>query len=265
MDSNERLLELFNRSNNPPKEFTNRNILLHNPVPQPVGESGSDTRMVVDGIPGFGYYNGVEVTYKRIPLSDFLAGTTVRSITPITMEGFIGQLNALYGTYIELRVEDLEEFEIPEIAQDETVAISLKAKAESIGFVGEQEVSYTYGRPMLNQVVLNTDLDVLSYIAVKNTEDFKSALHITWGIDFTSLRDAIKPQGNGRMTDWVALQEAAQFLGIPPWAEATVTDISTASDPKANPKFDRVVIQRAVVSGGMKGDLYFHYNLFDEV
>ena len=266
MNSDERLLELFNRSNNPPKEFTKKNIRFDNPTPITIeSEGGADTKMVVDGIPGFGYYNGVEVTYRRIPLQDFLAGTTVRSIKPITMAEFVGQLNAVYGTYVELRVEDLEDFEIPAIAQDETVVISLKARAESTGFVGEQDISYTYGRPLLNQVILNTKLDVLSFIGVRNTEPFKSALHISWGIDFTSVRDALKLKANGLVTDWEALQTAAQFFGFPAWVEGPMVDISTASDPKANPKFDRVVIQRNVTSPGMKGDLYFHYNLFDEV
>lgn len=266
MNSDERLLELFNRSNTPPKEFTKKNIHFDNPVPIPVeGEGGNDTRMVVDGIPGFGYYNGVEVTYKRIPLQDFLAGVTVRSIQPITMADFVSQLNALYGTYVELRVDDLEDFEIPVINQDESVTILLKAKAESTGFVGEQEIEYTYGRPLLNQVVLNTNLDVLRFLNVGPTEPYRSATHISWGIDCTSLRDAIKPNAKGLPTDWEALQAAAQFFGWPAWVQGVVTDISTASDPKANPKFDRVVVQRNVISPGMKGDLYFHYNLFDEV
>lgn len=258
MKSFDKLLELLNLANVPPKEFTGKNLRLGSPT---VSEGAStNTKVMVEGIPGFGYYNEKEISYTRIPLTEYLTNTTVRSIVPLTKEAFMIQLNAVYD--LELSLEDLEEFVIPEITLNDSVAIDLTAAASSIGFQGFAQVTYTYGRPLIESVIIVRDLTVLKFVIPNSS--YLSALHMTWGKDFTSVRDAIKVK-NSTYTDWDALQVACQFLNIPVWGKGNIIDIPTSADPLANTAFDRVVIQRSVVSAGMLGDLYFHYNLFDEV
>ncbi|MNR57901.1 hypothetical protein D3C85_1787670 [compost metagenome] len=87
----------------------------------------------------------------------------------------------------------------------------------------------------------------------------------TWGIDFTSIRDAIKPV-NGKYTDFTKVQVACTYFGIPAWAEGSITDNATSAVPDSNQAFDRVVIQKNVYGwGALKGDIYLHYNNLDEV
>lgn len=256
----ETLLGLLNKANVPPKEFTGKNIRMGVPVDDAASAGG--TKIMVEGIPGFGYYNEVEVEYRRVPLTEYLGeDAVVRSIVPLTKDALMVQLNAVYD--LELSLEDLEDFEIPSVGLNESATITLTAKNASIGFKGIQGVTYTYGRPLLTQAITSRDLAVLKFVIPDSA--YKSALHITWGKDFTSVRDAIKLKSDSMVSDWDALQTACQFLNIPAWTQGRCIDIPTSGDPFANPAFDRVVIQRNVSSGGMVGDLYFHYNLFDEV
>ena len=256
----ETLLGLLNKANVPPKEFTTTNLRVGVPV-EDAGAAGG-TKIMVEGIPGFGYYNEVEVEYRRVPLTEYLGeDAVVRSITPLTKDALMVQLNAVYD--LELTLDDLEDFEIPPVGLNESATITLTAKNASIGFKGIQGITYTYGRPLLEQVITNRDLAQLRFVIPDSA--YKSALHMTWGKDWTSVRDAIKPNKDRLYSDWDALQAACQFFGIPAWVQGHITDTPTSGDPLANPAFDRVVIQRTVSSSGMIGDLYFHYNLFDEV
>jgi len=256
--ANAKLLELVNAENLPAKLLTEINVTFA--APNPTEDPDRDTVVTITGVPGRGYTGSVDITYKRVPLSLVAPTANIRSLQPFTKESTVTLLNSMFGLF--LTVADFEDFTPPVLNHDEAATLTLTALETSKNFTGSIEVEFFIGRPQLEAVVGARILGVLKHPISNLT---RSARMATWGIDFTSLRDAIRPL-KGTYTDFDRVQVACAFFGIPAWVKGAVVDYATSAVPDSNPAFDRVVIQKNVNGGGaVQGDMYFHYNNLDEV
>lgn len=261
MDSSDKIRQLAEEANNPPKPFTAVNVLT-GAVSIAVGQD-YNTRLVLNGKPGKGYYGPAEVFYDRIDLATMDNSLVIRTTkVPLTPEMMVTLLNGVFNLWTT--VEDFGDIPIPLVEKEgDTDAVLLTANPESIGFIGENFFTFEYGRSELSAVVTNRNLTVLKHpIPVGN---MLSARMLTWSRDFTSLRDAIKVTKEGKYTDWDAVQVACATYGIPAWVEGPIVDKPTSDVPDSNPLFDRVVIQSNVGSPRMSGSVYLHYNILEEV
>lgn len=259
MDSADKIRALINEANLPPKAFTARNLRLQTPEVN-VGD-GYNTRLEVGGIPGRGYYNNSEVFYRRIDLGIVVRTTPLKTTAPLTQELVIDLLNAACGLFLTL--DDVEPFDVPDIVTEGVGSVTLVATPLSLGFTGTLTFDLEYGRSELDSVVGARSLPVLRHPIDVDTR--MSARMMTWSKDFTSLRDALVVNKTGDYTDWSAVQAACLLLGIPAWDKGKIADYATSAVPDANPLFDRVVIQRGASGPRIVGDIYFHYNLLEEI
>lgn len=258
MDSAEKLRQLLNDQQLPPKLFTERNLIMR--IPEADAGEEWNTKLELEGIPGRGYIGTDEVFYKRIPLNLIERVTPLRSVDPLTPQLVIDLFNASTGAWLVL--DDLEDFTPPALEDGDSGSVTITAKSTSLGFTGSANINLEYGRSWLDSVVYSRNLPVMKHpIAV---DWRKSARMLTWSKDFTSLRDSLLPV-KGRYADWPTFSAACAEMGIPSWGEGGITDNPTSAVADANPLFQRVVIQRNAVSGEMYGDLYFHYNILEEI
>lgn len=229
----------------------------------PIEAEDANTVLTIQAKPGRSYTGEVEIRYKRLDLSAILAGADLRSTEPFTEQMIIDLLNTQFQLFLTL--EDFEDFDPPALELDQSATLTLVAKADSRGFYGSAEIDLMYGKTLLESVVGSRTLREFNHPDV-GISGFKSARMMTWGQDFTSLRDAIKPKAVTLLySDWTALQAACTYLRIPSWKEGTIQDYPTSEIADSNQSFDRVVIQRNVSSSEMRGDVYLHYNNLEEV
>jgi hypothetical protein len=259
MDSTDKLLQLLNETNDPLKTFTRINVGLVDV--QSVEIDGPITKVTVTAVPGRGYSGSVDVQYHRLDLSEVIAGKTVRSLNAMTPQIVIDLINSSLGLF--LSVDDLLPFTTPTPEEGTAVVIDIEAAPDSPGFMGLTQITVEYGRSWLDQVVGRRSLNELTHPI--SVDYRKSARMLTWGRDFTCVRDAIKPDKNGDYTNWDVLQKACAAMGIPSWDKWKIADYPTTAIPDANPAFHRVVIQTATYSGTMVGKIYLHYNVLEEV
>ena len=256
------VIALLNRDNLPAKELTRKNVSFSEPAVD-VGEL-YNTRMTMSGVPVFGYYGDVEFFYTRLNLPELVPDTAMFAEAVMTKAETVAQLNRRYGLY--LTEDDLEDFTPPTLNPGDTVSVPIQCRAGSLGFVGVVNLVYQYGKPELTAVISQRTMGLLKHPIATPLTGYASARMLTWGKDMTSLRDAFAiDKKTGSYTDFSAIQVAAQYLNIPGWLAGPLEDHPTSEVADANPAFDRVMIQRAVISSGMVGDIYFHYTTFDEV
>lgn len=262
MDSQGKLLDLINETNDPVKPLTQMNVKFMGVT----AGSGDQATLLLEGVAGRGYSGQAELTYKRLDLSEILAGAKVRAPDELTPDSFLALLNNAYNLF--LTTLDLELIEIPPLGEGEVAQIQLTTLPNSYGFHGDVAITLEFGKSWLDQVVARKSLNTLTH-PIK-VEYAYSARMLTWNRDFTCLRDAIKPNAKGEYSDWDTLQKACTAMGIPTWVQrAGLVDQPTSAVPDANPKFQRVVIQSNVpLPGGaprIMGPMYFHYNVLEEI
>lgn len=259
-DSFARVLTEVNEKNIPKYPLSLKNVKPG--VPEAVVHEEFNTRMNLAAVPGTVYYNQVDIFYKRLTLSEILPDATIRNTEAFTPQLLIDMINSQYNLF--LTIDDVEAFVPPVLQYGESATITLVARDDSYGFLGAVEVEVTNGKTVVESVIGVRILPIMNHPV-----DWKlgklSARMLTWGIDFTSLREkfAIDPKSSTAV-DYPGLLEACSILGIPEFANGKLTDSPTTSVPDSNPAFDRVTIMSAAGGTGMSGSLYFHYNLFDE-
>lgn len=257
--STSKIIEELNALNLPPKTFTDINISLQDI--EVIETETANTKLTVKSVPGRGYYNDVDIYYKRLVLGDIIQNADVRSLEEFTPESVVQLLNGAFGLF--LTVDDFEPFTPPVVANGDVEELTLTARATSRGFIGGAVINLTHSKAFLDSIVGLKILPVRNHPDVVNSK--MSARMVTWDVDFTSVRDAIKPTNPGqRYTDWAALQTACSYLGIPGWNEGVITDYPTSAIPDSNPAFDRVVVQAGFYSDQMIGPMYLHYNILEE-
>jgi len=257
-----RLLNEANEKNVPKRPLSLINITPQAPVVLE-GNEKFNSAITIEAVPGRVYVGQQTLLYKRISLTEALEDLQLRNTVPFTSEMVIEMVNRQLGLFIT--PEDLEPFTPPTLELNETKTLTLVSRPESFGFIGSVEIELMYGRTLLESIIHIRLLDLF-----KHPDDpalaKKSGRMLTWGIDFTSLRDALKVDpATATYTDWTTLQSACLYMGIPSWFQGSIVDYPTSAIDDCNKDFDRVVVQQAVVSSSILGPLYFHYNLLDEV
>lgn len=259
-DSFARVLTEVNEKNIPKHPLTLKNVKPG--MPEPLVHEEFNTRMNLAAVPGTVYYNQVDIFYKRLTLSEILSDVTIRNTEAFTPQLLIDMLNSQYNLF--LTIDDVEPFVPPVLEYGQSATITLTARDDSYGFLGSIEIEVVNGKTVVDSVIGVRILPVLNHPV-----DWKlgksSTRMLTWGIDFTSLRDkfVIDPK-LGTAVDYPGLVAACSILGIPEFSNGKLTDSPTSAVPDSNPRFDRVTIMATPGAKGMLGALYFHYNLFDE-
>jgi hypothetical protein len=260
MNSADKIRQLLNDTNLPPKEFTSINLRMDLPVAD-VGE-GYNTRLGLEGVPGRGYYGTDEVFYRRIDLSSINRQTPIRTTIPLTAQVVLDLFNTVTALFLTL--DDVEPFTPPALEDGDSGEVTIVAVESSLGFIGSALIPLEYGRSWLDSVVGTRTLPVLRH-PIAYIDSRRSARMLTWSKDFTCLRDSFKLDKISQYSNWQVLVSACLEMGIPSWVQSGAQDYATSDVPDSNPLFDRVTIQRNVTSSGMVGDLYFHYNILEEV
>lgn len=253
MSNADRMYLVLNESFLPPKEFNGKRLTFG---PATVTtQFDRDTVVTVTGIPGRGYYGDVDLYYNRMDLTAEVGSFSFRSTEQHTRETVAQALARRYQ--LDIDPDDFEPFTVPVLEEGQSTDITLTVKADSIQWKGSIPVHLEYGQSWLDDMVGKTTLDAFSH---PNSTNRQSARLFTWGVDFSGIQAALKPQLNGDYTDWNAVATLSALLGIPAWVRGKVVDRATVDVPDSNPRFERVVIQQSVTSGVMVGPLYFHYN-----
>ena len=258
MSSADKLLELINEANLPPKVLTNINVTFGT-VAIDTGADGRNTNLVITGVPVNGYRGDVTIRYTRLDLSDIVADT-LRTNQTLSKAVVVGLVNQAYGMF--LAEDDLEDFTIPPLdSSNITATISLTADVASVGFVGTVDLVLDYGNAFLDGVIYVRKLPTLVHPIPVTT--LQSTRMLTWNLDFTSIADALAVTAAKGYTDWSTVQAAAGSFGLPSWPQGLITDNATSAIADANPAFDRVVIQTGILTNELQGDIYLHYNVIN--
>lgn len=255
MRSTEQLHIVLNEQFLPPKEFTNDRLTWG--IPAVTDLHDRNTVCTVNGIPGKGYYGDVDVYYNRLNTDQFVTQFTYRSEETITLQILVDALANVYG--MDITVDDFVDHVIPELSEGESYDFTLTVDTASLQWIGSIEITLQYGKSWLDAAVGRRDLDVMTHPYTPAPPKLTARL-VTWDIDFSAIRDELKPTSRGRYTQWATVKDVCDRIGIPAFLEGSVIDRATADVPDANPAFNRVVIQQSVTSGRLQGPLYFHYN-----
>lgn len=251
------LIKQINEANLPIKQVTRDNTDFDGLTE--ADHNGHNTMVWLRSVPGKGFANDVQLYYTRVDLVEALDGKTIRSATAdtLTPSGLLTLLNNQFRTFLDL--DDVEPFTIPVLAEGESAQITIEARDYNLIWFNSAEVTLFHGRAYLDVVVSSTALNILNHPISEKTR--MSARMLTWDRDFTSIKEALAIDSKtGSFVDGVQVLRACGDLGIPAWNLSRISDYPTSQVADANPKFERVVIQRSVSSSGMVGDVYLHYN-----
>lgn len=257
----EKLRSLLNEVNYPPTPFSKMNLKLG--VPK-VADSDKNTSLMLTGTRGRGYAGQVEVEYDRINLDIYIQQDySIRSEATLTPDTLLTHINLTHSLWLE--ADDFTDIEVPTVSIGESGAIRLKLKADSLGWYsegsGDYEINYIYGRPFIDVVVAKKAVGEIVEVV---EQGMVSARMLLWGVDFTSIAPALKVNPTTlSYSDPTSVINAAAFYGVSEWEPGVITDHPTAEIEDSNQSFDRVTIQRNLVSSSVVGPLYFHYNLLD--
>ena len=260
MSSSDVIIIYLNDVNVPPKTLNGVNVSFG--VPEVLEDGDYNTNVRLDAVPGKGYYGFVQLHYNRQQLST-VGETHVRSTTGFTKQMIVDTINALFGAQME--TGDIEDPVIPSIGVGETATVSIIAKSESLGWVGQVDLEFEYAKTALNVMIKSKDLGVLrhSNIYYKSTYNWMPiAKFLSSDLDFTAFRDYMKPSPQGRMIGIARIQTVLAKLGFPGIRPLTMSDLATSQVPDSNQDFDRVVVLN-IEADNMLGPLYLHYNNFD--
>lgn len=254
MSNKERLFIVLNDQFLPPKEFNEKRITFTDPVA--VDQYDRNTMVTVTGIPGKGYYGEVDVFYNRLQLEDYVTDFEFRSLDPLSRDSVAEALSRRYELSID--PSDFTGVEIPPLGDGESFDGELVVDPTSLQWVGSVIIRLEHGKSWLDTMVGSRNLDVHRHPNPSKTKRF--AKMDLWGIDFSAIQWALKPNARGEYTDWDTVRAVCRSINIPDWTKNRVIDRATADVPDSNPAFQRVVIQDTVSSGLLQGPIYFHYN-----
>lgn len=252
----EELLKIINTANNLAIPLTDENVILGTPIAE--NASGKNTYVVISTIPTKGYFNEVGVRYNRIDLSAIVPETQweLRTNNTTDLHSALVDINAKYGTY--LVAEDVINETFPSMVDDDVVEVSIIAENDSIGWIGSRDITIYKGLYYLQEEVTTLEYNLFNHY--ENTAGKVSGRMATWGIDFTPYLAQLAIS-EGAWVSFSNVLGVCYMLGIPAWADGPVSDHATSEIADANPAFDRVLIQSTVVSSGITGPLYFHYDV----
>lgn len=258
--SKDLVLGLINQNNTPPKPITKDNLYFGRPKMDADGITSIVPTVAVLGSEYTGYAN---FSYRRINLSKVFDDRPVfRAVGASTLHRMLPDINRFLG--LNFTTDDVQDTDVQMVLGGEEVNIYLNALPTSLGYTGSFIIRFLRQREMLSKVV--ADRHLLQLRHVHDPADAKVSMEMTmYNMDFSNDRDAIAVDSpNSYWLSLAKVQDLMRANGFNSWpapAANSVKDVSTKSEPRANPNYDRVVIQKDVNMGDYFGDAFFHYNL----
>lgn len=254
--SQEKLLQLLNEKNLPYRPFDPVNLVLDQMGPSDEHEN-ANTKIVATGVPGRGYSGSVEVWYSRLSLIAF-EGILIRDENFFTPQTLLDEINKRLE--VEIFLDDLEPFTVPQIDDGNPHNVTLVAKPDSGGWLDSCTLQVQKGKRFLDVSIYRQDLGAFKHY-VSEQSGFKSARMLLWGTDFSSIQREMKIVAS-KFTDLDTVRQALITAGLTgSFGLGVPSDRATSQVPDANQKFQRVVTVY-LSSGTYAGALYLHYNPF---
>ena len=137
------------------------------------------------------------ICYDRLNLNDFhkLVPLSVKAYYPETTHDLLKPILLRYGIFFEAS-EFLDE-PLPEIGV-EPIYVTLKAKTDSIGWIGQLDVQVAQGNAVLADHLTTTQLPGINYPVPGNGAQ-GSALTYLYGYDFTSFKGTLENYEEGQI------------------------------------------------------------------
>lgn len=265
--------ELITNANPTAKPFTAENLIFGKPsvlLNNPAG----NTKVNVRGVDQVDYDGQVAIYYNRLDIGTLFNGSYRAEFTALgksNLYRLLPELNSALGT--NFTEKDLVDVDLRTLGQGDQVTLELRAKPGSVAFTGFTRILFNRKIVMLSDFVTVREFAELLH-PDPILEGSASAGLLTWGQDFTLVKQHMRviPWWANYRGQWYTLQAfqdaLAEFYGIEAWPQnpggATETsrlyDLPTTQVPKANPEFQRVVVQTGIRTNGYSGTAYFHYN-----
>lgn len=224
-----------------------------------------NTEIVVRGRPGSGYIGSQTFQYTRLSLSDLF-----KNFTPvITMPGIgvtqqaVANINGRYG--LNLVPEDVVSYYLYRNSLS-----PLRVYGTSLQYVGSVNIKYVPGPYSLEELVVNNILNEMNH-PIDPDDGKLCGTMLAYGVDFTDEYQLLGSFATGAMGTGSnftsgrsdSLVDMMEARGLPRWdftgARAQVK--TTANEPRANKKFDRVLVITLVNDPHVAGDWLLHYNI----
>lgn len=265
--------ELISSANPLAKPFTAENLIFGKPSVL-LNNPSADTRVNVRGVDQVDYDGQVAIQYNRLDIGVLFNGSyraEFEALGASNLHRLLPALNQALGT--NFTDKDLQNVDLTTLGQGDQVTIELRAKPGSVAYTGFTRVLFNRRIVTLTDFVTVREFDFLNH-PDPIIEGSRSAGLLTWGQDFTIIREKLRvyPYSYNYRGGWWyhnQLQAAlAEFFGIEAWPNnnpetndpGRIYDLSTGQVPKANPEFQRVVVQTGIRTNGYSGTAYFHYN-----
>lgn len=207
------------------------------------------------------YEGYAKFEYRRLNLSQAFGSVrpALRDIGYPSLHQLLPVINARLG--INLQPADVIDTKIDWLGNNEHLNIQVTASADSLGYEGTFVITFTRIRPLLSKVVTTSSLDVLKHPSEPTAKSLP--MHM-YSLDFSENTAELLLYYNQLWWNLQALKRLMQGHGFADWpqgsAQNPVRAYLTKDRPEANQDFTNVIIQKAPVIPGWKGDAYFHYN-----
>ena len=255
----ELVLSLINSNNELPVPVTGENLYFGKPR---MDADGLTTILPTVSVLGEQYEGYVDFRYNRIDLSKaYDERPVLRAVGEATIYRMLPVINRALG--LTLTEDDVLDADVALVEGGEEVNINVVTKATSLGYRGSFLIRFRRLRPLLNTIVLNKQLDELHQPGDPSLQKVCLPMAM-YNIDFTADRAVLATTWNQYWFDIAGVQKLAAENGFPNWPPPEPNGVTTyvaRNHPLANPKFDRVAVQKNVVGPTYAGDAFFHYNL----
>lgn len=239
-------------------------------TPDEIALKGKDTHALAEGV-GHKYYGTKSIYYNRLKLQTAFANQLIKLtfLTPFT--SLYSQFDVINTEFSSVfTTEDLEDF-TPTDTQAPIGILTLKAKAESLGWLGEAQVAYELISPTVVDIpdtnldgilTPNERIDVSQAGLLYTSYDFK--IDTTWleGLpvqalspaDITRLREALMAKRPD--LDWAEKGAAPYSL-----EGTTLIYVGNEKEYIINKLYKQVaVFKLGNASTGTAGRLFLHYS-----
>ncbi|MNZ46943.1 hypothetical protein D3C78_646430 [compost metagenome] len=269
----EMVRDQINRANTPIIAFDSTNLILGKPGSLS-NNPNANTQVNVRGVRGEDYAGQVSIVYDRLDLGVLFRGDYRPEFSALGQSNLyrlLPELNKALG--MNLTEADVGDIDLRLLDEGDQVTLEIHAKPGSLAYTGWVRVLFNRRQLMLTDVITVNEVTEYTH-ADPVLEGYQSVGLLTWGLDFTILRNELRVNiyGNQYKGSWVnevALRTRLKDLyGIEEWPTLdtspqslmTVRDYATKDHPDANRDFTRVVVQTHLRSNGYSGTAFFHYN-----
>lgn len=236
--------------------------------------AGTNTTILITSKDLQSTYDGqVTVRYRRLKLTDLptLIPLTIKVNNPTTTMQVAERLNQLYG--LKFTEDDIVSTPIDLSGTNGAGVVTLVAKANSLGWIGQVDVTVAQGAIPIGDKILVTNLPGLYMPNRDDTKPFGEVYSIFRDLSPWSAGMNALALGTANLQDlaailvsatgdaWVTSGSARYSLD---GATIAFNDV-TSGDPRLKTNYERAVIVNLStnLSLGLSGSLLLHYNLPD--